>query len=110
MVGTALLRATGKAVRVERAHSPSKTGVNALWAHPTKLERTSNPEPLGERAHVARVHRIKAAVGDRLLELGEVLAQGLRDALAREQAVDLPGGLGLVGLRGVAVGVNWVLG
>jgi hypothetical protein len=35
VVGTALRCTAGKAVRVDRAHSPSKTGVNALMAHPT---------------------------------------------------------------------------
>jgi hypothetical protein len=35
LVGTALRRALGGIAPSARAHSPSKTGVNALMAHPT---------------------------------------------------------------------------
>src|SRR5262249_57483617 len=63
----------------------------------------SDAEPLGERAHVLGVHLVKGAVGDRALDLGEVLAQRVADGLAREQALDQPDEPGLAAGRRIAL-------
>ena len=57
----------------------------------------SDTEAFGERADIAAVHRVEAAVGDAALEVGEVVAQRAGEGLAREQTVDEPERLSLVG-------------
>ena len=48
----------------------------------------SDTEAFGERADIAAVHRVEAAVGDAALELGEVLAQRARNAPSRRHSMN----------------------